>query len=166
MTALAPLLVALHLAGAAAPYDRADFPHWIDADGDGCDARCEVLAEERSPGGSGWSCPYTGEIVTEPSGVHVDHVIPLKVAWEAGGWRWPVAIRTAYANWLADEAHLVAVTASANLSKGARGPSEWMPEEGRCEYVEWWSRIAAGWGLRLDEADREAIEEVRDGCQE
>ena len=76
-------------------YDRGLFRHWVDADGDGCDTRREVLITEAvtAPSVSGdcalaggvWVSRYDG--VTESGsgrGFDVDHLVPLKEAWDSG----------------------------------------------------------------------------------
>ena len=113
-------------------YDRHDWKQWTDADRDCQDARNEVLiAESRprlpiEPTGSvaslpanGWP-PYTNTIVTDPGRLDVDHMVPLGNAHDSGAWQWSANRREQYANYLEDPQHLIAVTASANRSKGAR----------------------------------------------
>ena len=71
----------------ATGYNRDLFEHWIDADGDGCDTRREVLiAESRSSltvgsgcsfvGGS-WISVYDGVETTDPSDFDVDYFVTL-----------------------------------------------------------------------------------------
>ena len=66
-------------------YDRDLFRHWIDADGDGCDTRAEVLiseAEEAPTVGSGcslsggrWYSYYDGVSQTSASALDIDHMV-------------------------------------------------------------------------------------------
>lgn len=168
---LTVLLLALLL---QSPYSRADWPHWQG----GClDTRERVLIEEsrrpvvRSRDGctilSGdWLDPYTGESVTTPSALDVDHVISLKAAHQAGGWRWNRERRRAYANSLVDADHLVAVQQSANRAKGSKGPSRWLPprKDSHCWYATTWARIAKTWGLTLPAEDRRAIAAILRTC--
>ena len=122
-------------------YNRDDWKHWTDADRDCQDARNEVLIAEskaqvtyrsdrRCRVASGeWLSPYTSSVVTDPSKLDVDHMVPLGNAHRSGAWNWSAQQREQYANYLDDPQHLIAVTASANRSKGARGPEEWQPED-------------------------------------
>ena len=50
---------------------------------------------------------------------------------------------------MADPDHLIAVTSSANRSKGARGPDEWKPpdESYWYAYASHWAKIKEAWGL-------------------
>ncbi|MCS5689596.1 MAG: HNH endonuclease family protein, partial [Acidimicrobiales bacterium] len=106
-------------------------------DGDGCDTRREVLIEESiepvtetigcSLQGGRWYSAFDGVETDDPSTFDVDHMVPLKEAWDSGAWAWDAARRQAFANdtTLADA--LIAVSASSNRSKGSKDPAEWMP---------------------------------------
>ena len=103
-----------------------------EGDGDSQDDRQEVLIEEsigliiftdtdqcRVALGQ-WVAPFTGAIVTDPGKLDIDHLVPLANAYRSGDHAWDADRKRAYANELSNPAHLVAVTASANRSKGAR----------------------------------------------
>ena len=158
-------------------YDRDLFAHWRDADGDGCDARDEVLVfEDRSGELSAedcgdsmtgrWVSMYDGEEVTDSSDLDIDHFVPLKEAWVSGARDWPAAEREAYANSLDQPWHLVAVTASTNRSKSDQDPAEWMPplEEVHCAYVWAWVQVKTDWGLTVDQAEADALAEFTQAC--
>lgn len=144
-------------------YDRGDWGGWRDDDGDCRDTRQEVLVTEsevevtfedgrecRVATGR-WTDAYTGEVLTDPGALDVDHMVPLREAHDSGAWRWDEARRRDYFNSLADPDHLRAVSASANRSKGSRSPEEWMPPDGtrRCRYAKDWLRIKDAWGLEV-----------------
>ena len=115
-------------------YDRDEWKHWTDADGDCQDARQEVLIEEslepvtfetdrkcRVETGQWWA-PHLGHHLENPSHIDVDHHVPLKNAHMSGGWSWDAERKQDYANYLEDPAHLVAISSRHNRSKGAGAP--------------------------------------------
>ncbi|WUA76969.1 HNH endonuclease [Streptomyces longwoodensis] len=94
-------------------YERTAFKHWVDADRDGCNTRAEVLKAEaviapeqgascRLSGGE-WYSAYDDRYVTGPSGLDIDHLVPLAEAWDSGACAWSAAEREAYANDLGDD---------------------------------------------------------------
>ncbi|MEX2256956.1 MAG: HNH endonuclease family protein [Acidimicrobiia bacterium] len=160
------------------PYDRDRFGGWIDADHDCQDTRSEVLAaESRAPivfaslgecrvlTGS-WRDAYTGEVVTEAARLDVDHFVPLEAAWIAGAWRWTDEQRGSFANDLLNPEALVAVTASANRSKGSRGPAEWKPNlrSSWCDYAVSWIAVKTRWALTVETNERSALRTMLQGC--
>ena len=108
----------------------------------------------------------TGVYVEDPSDLDIDHLVPLKNAYLSGGWKWDTEIRERYANYLDDESHLVAVTARANRSKGAKGPEEWRPpDEGYwCEYAFHWTEVKTRWQLTMTKAEADAVMEMLSIC--
>lgn len=157
-------------------YDRSLFKHWVDADGDGCDARREVLiAESTTPvsvgggcslSGGTWVSAFDGVSTTDSSSFDVDHLVPLKEAWDSGANEWDSATRQNFANDLGYEMSLIAVSASSNRSKGASDPSEWMPPASsfKCEYVYGWIQVKLRWQLSVDSAEANALRNNWAGC--
>ncbi len=146
----------------APEYERSQWGRWIDADRNCLDTRQEVLVAEGedivfSDDGckvlSGkWLCPYTGQVFTNPRKLDIDHMVPLRAAHAAGGWEWERARKRAYYNDMSYEHHLVAVSLSANRSKGSRTPLEWMPKNKafHCAYLRAWVTVKKNWRLELD----------------
>ena len=95
---------------------------------------------------SEWLATYTGTVVTDPSKLDIDHMVPLGNARANGASSWSANQRERYANYLDDHQHLIAVTASANRSKGARGPEDWKPEK-----RSYWCQYAVDWITIKDE---------------
>jgi len=122
-------------------YDRDLFTHWVDADGDGCDTRREVLVEEAlvapknclSDTGS-WLSVYDSVTTKNAQKFDVDHVVALAEAWDSGAASWTASRREAFANDLDSPWSLVAVTASSNRTKSDKDISNWKPakKSGRC----------------------------------
>ena len=147
-------------------YSRSLFKHWIDANGNGCDTREEVLiAESQSkPQVDAYGCKviegdwlssYDKVMHTNPSDLDIDHMIPLKEAWDSGAWKWTAAQRQTFANDLSDPRALIAVTASQNRSKSDRDPSNWIPPHKAytCTYLSEWVAVKARWKLSMDQSE-------------
>lgn len=154
-------------------YSRDKFPHWGDANGDGCDTRQAVLISEsqvhaRRTGSCTvtaglWLSVYDGRRWTDPSDVDVDHVVALGEAWRSGAYGWSRQTRRRFANDLAFRPSLRAVTDNVNQSKGARDPSEWLPARARCAYAITWVQVKYRWRLRVDGPERRALARLLDG---
>ena len=164
--------------GAVPGYDRGEWRHWVDEDGDCQDTRQEVLvAESVSPvvyedsrqcrvASGTWVGPYTGEQFDDPGGLDVDHMVPLGNAHQSGGWAWSGAKKRQYANDLSYTNHLIAVKASANRSKGSKSPASWKPPDRGywCQYAIDWIVIKDTWELIATEPEAEALGEMLDTC--
>ncbi len=138
-------------------YTRVLFGHgWADTDSDCQDSRAEALIETSSTpvvfdSSNGcrvvkgrWVSPFTGEVIQNSSSIDIDHVVPLRWAWDHGARTWSDEKRKAFAN---DPRNLWPVEASLNRSKGARGPTEWLPPAGKCQYIARFLRITKLYGL-------------------
>ncbi|MFE2943366.1 HNH endonuclease family protein [Streptomyces sp. NPDC059255] len=157
-------------------YKRTLFRHWVDADRDGCDSRAEVLKQEAvvAPvqgagcklSGGRWYSAYDDKYVDGPSGLDIDHLVPLAEAWDSGASRWSPAERQEYANDLSVERSLIAVSARTNRSKADQDPATWMPpaEGYRCQYVADWIATKLRWQLTIDSAEKTALSEKATGC--
>jgi len=150
----------------ASGYSRSLFKHWIDANGNGCDTREEVLiAESHSKAHvdaygckvieGDWLSPYDNVTHTNPSELDIDHMVPLKEAWDSGAWNWTAAQRQTYANDLSDPRPLIAVTAGQNRSKSDKDPTNWIPPQKSyvCTYLSEWVAIKAHWNLSMDQSE-------------
>jgi uncharacterized protein DUF1524 len=168
--------------GSMAGYSREEFPHWAaeaanygwtEPDGS-CDVRDATLIRD----GEGvqidgdcsivagtWLDPYTGQTLTDPSEVDIDHVVPLANAWRSGassaGWR--TADREAYAN---DSKVLLSVDDAANQIKGDKGPEAWKPpnRDYWCEYSRRWIWIKSVWQLTINTAEKTALRQMLGTC--
>jgi hypothetical protein len=159
-------------------YDRSDWKHWTDEDGDCQNTRHEVLIEESVEevyfktdrqcqiATGEWLDPYTGITVTDATKLDVDHMVPLKNAHDSGGWLWSKDRKAAYANEMEYDNHLIAVTATANRRKGAKGPEGWKPanHDYWCDYAVGWVQIKVDWELSVTKAEWAALQEMLKTC--
>ncbi len=159
-------------------YDRDDWRHWTDEDGDCQDARQEVLIQEsavpvtfkdddRCRVASGeWIGPYTGQRFSAPEMLDIDHMVPLANAHRSGGWTWNKARKREYANDLTYGNHLIAVQSSANRSKGSKGPDNWKPSDTGywCQYATDWIKVKNAWQLTVTDTEATALAEMLETC--
>lgn len=155
--------------GSDTDYDRDLFPHWSSIE-DNCDAREIVLkrdgtgvsvGEDCYPTSGSWTSPFDGVTADEPSDVSVDHLVPLKEAWDSGADTWSTERRQEFANDLTNP-QLWAVSPESNSAKGASDPTEWMPpaDEIDCTYIKSWTAVKHAWDLSVDPEEKEALTDL------
>ena len=160
-------------------YDRSDWRHWTDEDGDCQDARQEVLIAEslvavtfetdrecRVETGQWWA-PHLGHHLGNPGHIDVDHHVPLKNAHLSGAWAWSPEMKEEYANYLEEENHLIALSSRHNRSKGARGPEEWAPPDNAlwCDYATDWTKIKQRWNLTMTPVESGIVMDMLGTCE-
>lgn len=169
-------------------YDRKEWNHWITLRT--CwDVRDEVLVRDAVPGSvvlldkndavttdvnkackvkSGtWIDPYSGVTMTDPSGIDIDHVVPLKYTATHGGQAWDKKKKEEYANSLSYSSHLLATSAKENRSKSDKGPSKYQPKDKNyyCAYGTEWLTITTTWDLAIPDEDKQKIKEMVATCK-
>lgn len=153
-----------------ANYSRSLFKHWIDEDGDCLNTRQEVLQKESLEPikiqdclvtQGKWYDAYSGQLYTQTSMLDIDHIVPLKEAWESGADKWTAEKRKKFAN---DYENLIAVNRSLNREKGAKDPVEWLPPhtEYICEYITRWVYIKEKYNLVMDVKEKRKIGEIQE----
>lgn len=161
----------------AVEYDRGDWKHWSDLDGDCQDSRQEVLirdsrvpvtfkSEKQCRVATGeWKDPYSTSVITNPTYVDVDHIVALRDAHDSGGSTWTAEQKEQFAN---DLEQLTVSSRSTNRSKGSRGPDEWLPPlaEFRCDYIDIWLGIKTRYELTMSEAEEAVISYMKKTCHE
>jgi hypothetical protein len=155
-------------------YTRDQFRHWVDADGDGCDTRKEVLIAEAddpvtvgsgcSLSGGRWFSYYDRVSWTDSGRIDIDHMVPLAEAWDSGARTWTAAQRQSYANDLGDSRPLVGVTDTVNQAKGDQDPAEWMPTYDKCRYLREWVAVKIRWRLSVNSGEKTALQSLSSGC--
>jgi hypothetical protein len=166
---------AYHYHKKVAQYDRNEYGRWRDVDRDCQNTRHEVLigssaesvqfkTEKQCLVVSGlWIGLYTGNIFSNARQLDIDHVVPLKEAHISGASGWTKEMKRQFAN---DEENLLAVSRSANRSKGAKDPAQWMPknEAFHCEYIKKWVAVKEKVMLYMDRNEQQKINRVLAGC--
>ena len=149
-------IVVAPVPGAIPEYDRGEWRHWTDEDGDCQDARQEVLVAESvgpiayedagqcrvASGAMGRDRTRASSSMT-PEGWMSTTWSPSATPTSPGGWAWSAPEKRQYANDLSYENHLIAVQASANRSKGSKSPADWRPPDRGywCQYAVDWIAI-------------------------
>jgi len=153
-------------------YDRDEqFGGWRDADGDCLNTRDEVLKRDSITATNDgcdiedgeWLSLYDGQFIASATQLEIDHLVALKEAWVSGAARWTGERRNAFVNDLGYAGSLIAVSIESHDPKGALDPSEWLPEEGVCEFVERWVAIKWRWGLSVDYREQQALRKLLSG---
>ncbi len=154
---------------------------WLDPDGNGCDARNDILRRDLTgvvlrPRTN--ACivergslrdPYTGAVAAfergpETSGeVQIDHVVSLANAWRTGAQAWTVPQRVAFAN---DPLELLAVLKQTNSDKDGADAASWLPPKAdlRCAFVARQIAVKARYRLRMTQREHDAIAGVLATC--
>jgi hypothetical protein len=157
-------------------YDRDLFEHWIDADGDGCDTRREVLLQESltqttvgdgcAISGGSWLSYYDGITTDDPTELQVDHVVALSEAWDSGAHQWTADRRRAFANDLDYAGTLQAVTGESNQAKRDYDPAQWLPPlaASECTYATTWVAVKWRWRLTIDLAEKNRLAQLLSGA--
>jgi hypothetical protein len=159
--------------GSTTGYSRELFPHWITISGT-CNTRETVLVRDGTgvsvnsscqPTSGSWFSPYDGATWLDPADVDIDHVVPLAEARRSGANTWTTSRRQSFANDLTGP-QLIAVTDNVNQSKGDQDPSTWQPPRStyRCTYAKMWIHTKYRWSLRLQSAERTALQSMLNAC--
>jgi hypothetical protein len=115
-------------------------------------------------------CPYSGVEVEfvqvedkKDYRVHIDHVVAVADAWNAGGYRWSPKGRN-WQRFCNDPANLLAVSVSANTSKGDRTADKWLPSnpihDYRVRFVLLQVGVKARYRLAVTDPERAAMRAV------
>ena len=156
-------------------YNRKNWPHWIDEDGDCQNTRAEMLIRDslspvkfkRNKGCNvtwgEWIGPYTGQHFTKASDLDIDHIVPLKHAHTTGGAGWSRAQKRSFAN---DPNNLLVTSASANRKKGAKGPARWKPplKSYWCTYARKWRQVKTQYQLTISIPEERSLKVMERTC--
>lgn len=156
----------LPLLGACVDQEKYDRSEWGDWQSKGkCtmremiirDTGSQVAVDEecRAVRGS-WYSVYDGKMITNANELEIDHIVPVKEAWESGGKNWSRKQKNAFYN---DRSNLIAVSRDSNRAKSDRDPATWQPSNKTytCNFIMNWVRIKNRYGLTVDPQERTAI---------
>lgn len=156
-------------------YNRDDWEHWTDDDGDCQTVRHELLIStskrdvtftrrDQCIVKTGlWVGLYSAKSFTNASELQIDHVVPLKWAHGHGGATWSKEKKRRFAN---DPINLLAVQGTLNQSKGAKGPDEWLPPNHpyRCQYIVHFNRVVEHYGLAYIPSEKRIVDRLVKAC--
>ncbi len=181
-------LAALAVKGRApkSGYARSQFgPRWsdnvnVELGRDGCDTQGNLLNRDlegvtTKPGTRGCvvltgrlADPYTGQTISyrrgqSPALVNLDHVVSLGDSWQKGAQQLTADQRRDFAN---DPINLLAVSASANASKGEGDAATWLPPNRGfwCVYAARQIRVKARYHLWVTPAEKVALSRLLTSC--
>lgn len=158
------------------------FGRWVNdpTDGNCWNTRAQVLVRDSSSQVSfrdpqkcrvdsgDWVDPYSGTQLTQSRQVQIDHLVPLKHAYQAGAWKWDYQARCLYANFMGNKNHLLSVSGHENMSKGDRAPNKYVPskEDYTCEYIKNWLEVKIVWNLIILPDEAAGVRELvqKRGC--
>ena len=155
------------------PYDRSDYRHWIDVDGDCQNTRAETLIRHsertvRFATARGcrvvtglWTDVYSGEMLFDAGDIDIDHIIPLGWAHSHGAATWDPLKKKVFAN---DPDNLLPVRARLNRQKGKKGPDEWQPPHNLCGYAMKWMHVMRKYELMMTAREFDAIADMKRHC--
>jgi hypothetical protein len=117
------------------------------------DKKCKITKGQ-------WLDPYTNAKFTNSALLDIDHIVPLKFAWDHGADKWTYEQRNALAN---DPENLLAVAQSANRAKGESSPLHWMPANKNywLTYLDKWDRIIAKYKIPVNQSEKDAVTFLR-----
>jgi hypothetical protein len=158
-------------------YNRSDWPHWLDIDGDCQDTRHELLLSQSLTEvtfkdedncivmNGTWYGKYSGDTFSDSKDLDLDHVVPLAFAHGHGGDSWSKENKQTFAN---DIDNLLLVSASLNRQKGAKGPDEWLPPNHlyRCDYIAHFNAVMTKYDLKYIPSEQRIINKMMQACEQ
>lgn len=151
---------------------------WVDAWDTGCDTRNYILQRDLQNTQVEGSCkvlsgtlddPYTGGIIDFERGersseVQIDHIVPLKDAWDSGAFKLTQDERVRLAN---DPDNLLAVDGPSNQEKSAQTLDQWQPENPDfvCDYAGKQVLVKQKYGLTVTQDEKNSMVSILESCQ-
>ena len=163
-------------------YDRDKlFGEWADPDGNGCDARNDILARDLTNkvfGVGRDKClvlsgtlldPYSGKYFSFVRGqgtstlIPIDHVVAVSDAWQKGAFKWDATTRINFYN---DPLNLMTTQRALNSQKKDGDAATWLPplKSFRCEYIARQIAVKAKYAIWVTKAEKEAMARILTAC--
>jgi hypothetical protein len=105
-----------------------------------------------------WISPFSGKTIYTASEIDIDHIVPLKWAWDHGAKHWTKDKRIRFAN---DPANLLSVEARLNRQKVAKGLNAWLPPANQCQYISRFIRVYKTYNLELRNKEQVSYDKIR-----
>lgn len=156
-------------------FDRDNW-RWLDNDSDCQYTRAEILIsralepiilnENNCTVYSGlWFDQYSGGFETLASELDIDHIVPIKWAYDNGAKNWTKLQKLAFAN---DPDNLLIVSDNLNQSKGKKSPAFWVPPnvDFHCGYLTKFINVTNKYQLKIPEDEAQLIINMKNNCLE
>ncbi|MEU2870022.1 HNH endonuclease family protein [Streptomyces olivoreticuli] len=113
-----------------------------------------------------WTSEYDDVESDKRGEIDIDHIVPLKAAWDSGASNWDVAKREKFANDISPNTpQLIAVSRRSNRQKGDSGPDEWLPNDtAKCPYSEAWVAVKSKYGLSVTRDEKSTLTSTLRHC--
>ena len=97
------------------------------------------------------------------SEIDIDHLVPIKWAFDHGAKNWDSDYKKQFYN---DLANLMVTSASLNRSKGDKGPDKWLPpnDRFRCNYVKRFDSVVRRYELNYTEQEYKYVRKFLTNC--
>lgn len=133
------------------PYERADYSY------------PQEIEEQIIARLGGMFSPYTGEAFSSRRESDIDHIVAISEAHDSGACAWKRKRRRAFAR---DLDNLTLASPELNRHrKKAKDFAEWQPERNKCWMAETVIAVKRKYGLSVDRAEQQALQEVLSGCK-
>jgi hypothetical protein len=149
------------------PYDRKEWGQWQDFDHDCQNTRQEILVKESlvpvtfarntcTVKTGKWMDFYTGEFFFNAPEVEIDHVVPVKLAHDLGGFAWDKTRKREFYN---DTDNLVITSKRNNAQKSANDITVWQPakKDRACAQAKRWVKIKQRYHLPISPTETEYL---------
>jgi hypothetical protein len=168
------LLLVLLSTSVSAKYKRSEWKHWIDTDHNCLNTRQEILKKRSletvvlskkgcTVKGGLWQDYYYPEKHTSADQVDIDHLVPLKHAYDHGGKIWTEKQKRDFAN---DEENLVITNRKYNREKGSQSIATWLPlhKNYACKYLLDWMKIKKKYALEITSEEQKSFDQGIKSC--